>query len=56
MQAASSINDPSVLEMLVEAGAMKEIRHPVTGKEIVPERWQGDIDREQAKQVAKAGA
>lgn len=35
------------------------MKHPVTGKEIVAERWQGDTDREvakQAKAVAEAGA
>jgi len=35
------------------------MKHPVTGKEIVAERWQGDTDREVAKQtkaVAEAGA
>jgi len=25
------------------------MKHPVTGKEIVPQRWQGDIDREKAR-------
>lgn len=33
--------------------------HPITGKEIVAERWQGDIERELAakeKQIAEAGA
>jgi len=25
-------------------------KHPVTGKEVVPERWQGDIDREKKEQ------
>jgi len=28
------------------------MKHPVTGKEIVPRRWQGDIDREKAAKVA----
>lgn len=35
------------------------MKHPVTGKEIIAERWQGDTDREVAKQtkaVAEAGA
>jgi hypothetical protein len=25
------------------------MKHPVTGKEIVAERWQGDIDRERSR-------
>ena len=29
------------------------MKHPVTGREIVPQRWQGDIDREAAR--AKGG-
>jgi hypothetical protein len=28
------------------------MKHPVTGKEIVPQRWQGDIDREKAGTAA----
>jgi carotenoid cleavage dioxygenase len=32
------------------------MKHPVTGKEIVAERWQGDIDRAQAAKAGKVGA
>jgi hypothetical protein len=32
------------------------MKHPVTGKEIVAERWQGDIDREHAAKAAKVAA
>ncbi|WP_428334790.1 nuclear transport factor 2 family protein [Novosphingobium sp.] len=32
------------------------MKHPVTGKEIVAERWQGDINRENAAKAAKADA
>jgi carotenoid cleavage dioxygenase len=30
------------------------MKHPVTGKEIVAERWQGDIDRAQARTTEPA--
>jgi hypothetical protein len=30
------------------------MKHPVTGQAIVPQRWQGDIDREKAAKAAGA--
>jgi len=41
MQAAATVNNTDVLQLLVDAGAMKEIRHPVTGKEQVHD-WRAD--------------